>query len=78
MNNEITLVKRIEILEDTIIKLSEKILILESLNKCSDCNNINLLFICIICNNKICSACCNKVIITKDDDIIYYCKHCKQ
>ena len=76
MNNEITLVKRIEILEDIIIKLSEKILILESFNKCSDCNNINLLFICTMCNNKICSACYRKVIITKDDDIIYYCKQC--
>jgi hypothetical protein len=75
MNNELTLIKRIEILESTVIKLLDKIIILESLNKCSVCNNIKLLVSCINCNDKLCETCCHKIYV-KNDDIIYYCNQC--
>ncbi len=75
MNNELTLIKRIEILESIVIKLLDKIIILESINKCSVCNNINLLFTCTYCNDKFCNTCCTKF-NTKDDNIIYYCNQC--
>jgi len=78
MNNEITLVKRIEMLEATVTKLLDKIIILESLNKCCNCNEINILFTCSSCQDKFCISCCIKL-YTKDEKIIYYCNgndHC--
>ena len=75
MNHEIILSKRIEILEETVIKLLDKIIILESINKCVVCDNIKLLLSCTSCNDKICDTCCHKIYI-KNNNISYYCKQC--
>jgi hypothetical protein len=72
--------KRIEKLEIIINKLNTRISVLEDNSKCNLCNNIELLYNCFNCDQRICHICCiskYKKIFNDNEQCLRYCIDCK-
>jgi len=72
--------KNIENLQIVIINHKERIMLLENYSKCYNCNNIELLYSCYKCYEKICILCCivkETKSCTGENICHSFCKNCK-